>query len=191
MAHPRGGEIKRFVTFFVHLFVRFLGQPTGRNFGQNCTLNGSKVVFRLIYVPFGGLVPSNLLWGSAVRKTAKLMLTGKSLDYRILAKNRFNIRALRVNYPKRQDTPIKVTFLIESYKLGIHFSRWWFNRKCTFQDGCCRHLGFRKTASISLVFDWSSPTLVNTLGLQFGTNRWCRKCLFVRIQDGSRHHLEL
>jgi len=44
-------------------FFRFLGQPTGRNFDPNCTLNGSKVVFRLIHAPLGGLVPSNLLWG--------------------------------------------------------------------------------------------------------------------------------
>jgi len=53
-----------FVTFFSHFFFfffRFFGQPTGRNFSPNCTLNGSKVVLRLIYVPFGGLVPSNSL----------------------------------------------------------------------------------------------------------------------------------
>jgi len=50
-------------TFFIFIFFRFLGQPTDRNFGPNYTLNGSKVVFRLIHVPFGGLVPSNLLWG--------------------------------------------------------------------------------------------------------------------------------
>jgi len=42
--------------------LRFLGQPTGRNFGPICTLNGSKVVFRLINVPFEDLVPSNSLW---------------------------------------------------------------------------------------------------------------------------------
>jgi len=37
-----------FVTFFVRLFYfvfHFLGQPTDLNFGQNCKLNGSKVVF--------------------------------------------------------------------------------------------------------------------------------------------------
>jgi len=44
------------------LFFRFLGQPKGRNFRPNCTLNSSKVVLRLIHVPFKGLVPSNSLW---------------------------------------------------------------------------------------------------------------------------------
>jgi len=45
MALPRGGEYNGFVTFFSRLisfFFRFLGQPTGRNFGPLCTLYGSK-----------------------------------------------------------------------------------------------------------------------------------------------------
>jgi len=40
-----------------------------------------------------------------------------------------------------------------------------------FQDGGCRHFGFQKTATISLVFDLSSLKLVETLGLRFGTYR--------------------
>jgi len=53
-----------FVTFFVRLilFFRFLGQPTGRNFGPNCTLNGSKVVF------WGAF--KFTMRGSSVQKTA-------------------------------------------------------------------------------------------------------------------------
>jgi len=39
------------------------------------------------------------------------------------------------------------------------------------QDDGRRHLGFRKTASISLLFDGSSPKLVETLELLFGTYR--------------------
>jgi len=58
-------------------FFRFLGQPTGRNYGPNCTLNGSKVVFRLIHVPFEGLVPSNLLWGVSGQRNRQI-LTRKS-----------------------------------------------------------------------------------------------------------------
>jgi len=85
-------------------------------------------------------------------------------------------------------TPTKVTFLIESYKLDIHFSWWWFNRKCTCQDGGCRHLGFRKSAAISLVFYRLSPKLVKTLGL---VTYWLRRnYIFVNIQDGGRRHLE-
>jgi len=72
---------------------------------------------------------------------------------------------------------MKVTFLIENYKQGIHFS-------------CCRHLGFRKTAAISLLFDRSSPKLVETLGLRFEAYRRRRKCIFGQIQEGGRRHLE-
>jgi len=68
MAPPHGGEktvkYNGYVTFFFRLFFfyfRFIGQPTGRNFSPNCTLNDSKVVLRLIHVLFGGLVPSNSL----------------------------------------------------------------------------------------------------------------------------------
>jgi len=65
-------------TFF-SFFSRFLGQPTGRNCGPNCTLNGSKVVLRLIHVPSGGLVPSNSLWGVFGPKNRQIV-TRKSLD---------------------------------------------------------------------------------------------------------------
>jgi len=67
-----------FVTFFSHLFsfFRFLGQPTGRNFGPICRLNGSKDVFRSIHVPFQGLLPSNLQKNSQI-------WTRKSLDSRL------------------------------------------------------------------------------------------------------------
>jgi len=61
-------------------FFRFLGQPTGRNFGPNCTLNGSKVAFRLIHVPFEGLVPSNLLWGGQRSEKPPNFDTRDSLD---------------------------------------------------------------------------------------------------------------
>jgi len=43
-----------------------------------------------------------------------------------------------------------------------------------------------KTAAISLLSDRSSPKLVETLVLRFGTYRWRRKCIVVRIQDSSR-----
>jgi len=45
--------------FLLPPFFRFLGQLAGRNFGPICSLNGSKDVFRLIHVPFQGLVPLN------------------------------------------------------------------------------------------------------------------------------------
>jgi len=64
MALPQGGEIYGFVTFFsdlFFLFYRFLGQPTGRNFVPNCTLNGSKVVLQLMHVPFEDLASSSSL----------------------------------------------------------------------------------------------------------------------------------
>jgi len=59
MKLPHGGEIQRFRDLLLppFSFLCFLGQPMGRNFGPNCTLNDSKVVFRLIHVPFVGLVP--------------------------------------------------------------------------------------------------------------------------------------
>jgi len=46
-------------TFF--LFFHFLGQPTGRNFGQICTLNVSKA--RVPSNTRYTFVPSNSLWG--------------------------------------------------------------------------------------------------------------------------------
>ena len=64
---------------------------------------------------------------------------------------------------KRQDNPTKVRFLIGSYKPGVPFSYWRFNRKCIFQDGSRRHLVFRKTVAISLLLDQSSPNLVGML----------------------------
>jgi len=36
-------------SFYLFLFFRFLGLPTGRNFGPICTLNGSKDVWRFIH----------------------------------------------------------------------------------------------------------------------------------------------
>jgi len=74
----------------------------------------------------------------------------KVWSWPFLAKNRFNIGAPREQTTlKRQDTQRKVTFLIENYKLIFHFSRWWYNRKCTFQDGGCRQLELQKTTAIS------------------------------------------
>jgi len=52
----------------------------------------------------------------------------------------------------------------------------------------CRHLGFRKTTAISLLFDRSPPKLVETLGLRFGTCRRRRKCIVANIQDGDCRH---
>jgi len=111
--------------------------------------------------------------------------------------NRFLVKKIALHYSpwekatlKSQDTPIKVTFLIENYKLGFHFSWWWFNRKCTFQDGGCHHLEFRKTAAISLEFDPSSPKLMETLRLRFGTYWWRQKCIYSKIKYGGRRYLE-
>jgi len=39
------------------------------------------------------------------------------------------------------------------------------------QDGGRRHLGVRKTAAISLIFERTLPTFLKTLELQFGTYR--------------------
>jgi len=50
-----------FVTFFSRLFSFSVSSAKGRNFGPICPLNGSKVVFRLIYMTFEGLVLSNSL----------------------------------------------------------------------------------------------------------------------------------
>jgi len=92
-------------TFF-YFFFRFLGQPTGRNFCQNCTLNGSKVVFRLIHVPFGGLVPSHLLWGCLrSEKTAKFWRVKGWTYADFLQKNHFNIRAPESRLPLNVKIP--------------------------------------------------------------------------------------
>jgi len=56
----------------------------------------------------------------------------------------------------------------------------------TIQVGGSRHLGFRKTAAISLLFDRLSPKL----GFRLGTYPRRRKCIVEKIQDGGRRHLE-
>jgi len=48
---------------------------------------------------------------------------------------------------------------------------------------------FRKTVAISLLVDRSSPKLVETLGLQFGTYFGRQKCIVTKIQDGGHRHL--
>jgi len=86
-----------FVTFFSRLFFRFLDQPTGRNFGPNCTLNGSKVVLRLIHVPFGVWRLQIYYEGSTDRKTAKFWpLKVWTSDF--LQKIALTLEPLRVNY---------------------------------------------------------------------------------------------
>jgi len=117
-APPRGGEIYRFCDFLFSVSSAS-PLPTGRNFGPNCTLNGSKVVLRLIHVHFEGLVPSNLLWGVFGTQNRQIW-TRKILDD-FLQSNRFNVRAAEsITTLKR--TPIQITFLIKNYKLGINFS---------------------------------------------------------------------
>jgi len=88
------GADRMVVTFFSHLiFFRFLGQSAGRNFGPICTRNGSKDFFRLIHVPFQGLMPSNSLWG-CLRSKNRQICTRKSRHLAdFLQKNRFNIRS--------------------------------------------------------------------------------------------------
>jgi len=58
------------------------------------------------------------------------------------------------------------------------------------QDGCRRHLGFRKTAAISLLLDRSSPQFVKTLVLSFESYRYSQKCIVSKIKDGGRRLLE-
>ena len=67
----------------------------------------------------------------------------------------------------------KVRFLIGSYKPGVLFSYRWFNRKCIFQDGCRRHLGFQITATISLLVDQSSLYFLLE-GCESNVERNCR-----------------
>jgi len=82
-------------TFFI--FFRFVGQPTGRNFGPNFTLIGSKVVFWLIHVPFGGLVTSNILRGGLRSEKPPNFDPQNSANF--LKKIALTLQPLSVNYP--------------------------------------------------------------------------------------------
>jgi len=75
--------------------------------------------------------------------------------------------------------------------LELRFGTYRWRWKCIFekiQDGGRRHLEFRKTVSISLLFEQSSPNLVGTLLLWFRTHRWRLKIYVTIIQDGGGRH---
>jgi len=81
------------------LFFCLLGQPTARNFGPICILNGSKDVFRLIHVPFEALVPSNALWGVLRSKTTKFNPYKFGLGRFLAKKIALTLESPRINYP--------------------------------------------------------------------------------------------
>ena len=58
------------------------------------------------------------------------------------------------------------------------------------QDGESRHLDFRKSVAISLLFDQSSPNSVGMLRLWHRTQLLHWNCIFTEIRDGGRRHLE-
>jgi len=87
-----------FVTFFVNLF-RFLGQPTDRNFGPNCMLNGSKVVFQLINVPFGVCCLQIYYEGVYGPKNRQIVNRKKFGIHRFLAKIALTLEPLEVDDP--------------------------------------------------------------------------------------------
>ena len=53
-----------------------------------------------------------------------------------------------------------------------------------------RHLEFRKSVVISLLFDQSSPNSVGMLRIWHTTQLLHWNCIFTKIQDGGRRHLE-
>ena len=144
---------------FHKFFFCFLISPTDRNSGPIRTLYGSNDVFCLIglHVPFQGLEPSNLL-GSPAQNTK---ISTRFRTQSIYSGYRFSIRAVESKLPSNvKIAPQQLHFLREVINEVLSYS--WFNRKCIFQDGC-RHLGFLKSASISLLLDQSSPKLVGML----------------------------
>jgi len=115
MASPHGGEIKRFCDFllspFLFLFFCFLGQLTSRNFIPNCTLNGSKVVFRLIHVPFGVWCLQIHYQGVSGPKNRQIV-TRKSLDLKV---------TFMIDHRKLQT---KISFLVMVVQPDVYFSSW-------------------------------------------------------------------
>jgi len=142
-------------------FVFFLGQPIGRNFGPNCTLNGSKIVFLLIHVPFAGLVPAFkfIMRGSPVQKP----LNFDPYVWKIQDGGRRHLglrktAAIFLLFDRSSPTFVKT--------LGQQFGTYRWRQKCKvskIQDGGRRHLRFRKTVAISLLTDRSSSHLVGKL----------------------------
>ena len=58
------------------------------------------------------------------------------------------------------------------------------------QDGGGRHLKFRKTFAISLLFDQSFPNLTWIWRIRHRMQLKCQKRTFIKIQDGDCHHLK-
>jgi hypothetical protein len=58
------------------------------------------------------------------------------------------------------------------------------------QDGGGRHLEFRKTVAISLLFDQSLPNLVGRWRFRHRMQLKCKKRLFFKIQDGGCSYLD-
>ena len=57
------------------------------------------------------------------------------------------------------------------------------------QDGGGRHLKFRKTVAISLLFDQSFPNLTWIWRIRHRMQLKCQKRTFIKIQDGGCHHI--
>ena len=64
--------------------------------------------------------------------------------------------------------------MIGSYKPGVPFSYWRFDRKCIFQDGCRRHPAFPINATIPLLMNQSPPNLIGMLRIRHGTQLSCQ-----------------
>jgi len=157
MAPPRGGEILWLYDFLRPPFSVSSASPQVANFGPNCTLNGSKVMFRLIHVPFGSLVPSNLLWGGL--QSEKPPKTRKSLDCHC---HFFTIWPIF--------TKICENNLDHFDDVGnAHLKK--------FKMAIAAILNLEKTVAISLLFDQSLPNFVGIWLLWLRSHRWGRKNL--------------
>jgi len=135
-----------FITFFSHLFVIF---PDSSASQQGAILvRIARLMAQMshdLYTCFWGFGASNSLWRT-LRSKNRQIWNRKSQDLTdFLQKIVLALEPLRVNYTlKHQDSPIKVTFLMENYKQKIHFSWWWFNRKCTFKMAAADILDIEK-----------------------------------------------
>ena len=107
-----------------------------------------------------------------------------------LLQKSLSIKACESKLPLNAKITQNVSFLNESSKIGIPLSHRQFNRKSTFQDGCHRHLGFRETATISSLWNQSSPNLVGMLRIRCRTHMSSKYSKVTRSQDGGCRHFE-
>jgi len=130
--------------FILPPFFRFLGQPTGHNFCPIC-----KWLKRCVPIDergFSGFDAFKFTMTGSPAQKPPIFYPWKSWLDRFLTKNRFNIRAPESKLPLNVKIPQKKLHFYWKldYKQGIHFSWWWFNRKCTFKMAAAAILNLEK-----------------------------------------------